>query len=185
MKVGLMVLRMVVGGLFFGHGAQKVLGWFGGHGLDATTQAFESMGMRPARRNALMAGASEAGGGAMLAAGALTPLAGAALIGVMATAAWMVHRPKGVWVTEGGYEYTLVLGAAAFAIVADGPGAMSVDDREWGLPWAIAALAAGLGGAAFVVMEAQKEMEAQGQAPSGDGGAPQEQEQEQPATPTA
>jgi putative oxidoreductase len=83
--------RVTIGLLFVGHGTQKLFGWFGGHGPDATGQMFESIGMRPGRRNALAAGAAEAGGGAALALGAATPLAASALIATMLTAINRVH----------------------------------------------------------------------------------------------
>ncbi|MCW3018016.1 MAG: DoxX family protein, partial [Solirubrobacterales bacterium] len=60
MKIGRLLLRLSVGGFFIGHGTQKLFGWFGGHGLDATGQAFEQMGLRPGKRNAIAAGAAEA-----------------------------------------------------------------------------------------------------------------------------
>lgn len=152
MKLGLALLRAIVGGLFIGHGLQKLTGAFGGDGLDATGQAFESMGLSPGKTHATAAGAAEAGGGALLAAGALTPLSATLLTGTMATAIERVHLSKGPWVAEGGYEYNLVLMAIVFAITDSGPGAWSVDaargrDR-WGAGWAIAQLAAGLAGSA-------------------------------------
>ena len=55
MKIGRLLLRLIVGSLFFGHGTQKLFGLFGGHGLDATANMFESLGMRPGRRNAIAA----------------------------------------------------------------------------------------------------------------------------------
>ena len=64
MNVGRLALRAAVGGFFFGHGTQKLLGWFGGPGLDATAQGFHKMGMRPGKRNAIAAGISETAGGA-------------------------------------------------------------------------------------------------------------------------
>ena len=91
MKFARLLLRILVGGLFIGHGTQKLFGWFGGHGPDATGQMFESIGMRPGRRNALAAGAAEAGGGAALALGAATPLAASTLIATMLTAINRVH----------------------------------------------------------------------------------------------
>ena len=95
-----MLLRLSVGGFFIGHGTQKLFGWFGGHGLDATGQAFESMGLRPGKRNAIAAGAAEAGGGALLALGLATPLAGAALTATMLTAIHRVHLKNGPWATK-------------------------------------------------------------------------------------
>ena len=75
MELASPLLRCVLGPLFVGHGTQKLFGWFGGHGLDGTGQYFESLGLRPGRRQALAAGTAEAVSGALL-AGALTPLAG-------------------------------------------------------------------------------------------------------------
>ena len=69
MRLGNLILRTTVGAFFVGHGTQKLFGWFGGHGLDATAQAFESLGLRPGRPNAIAAGAAEAGGGALLISG--------------------------------------------------------------------------------------------------------------------
>ncbi|MDO8213514.1 DoxX family protein [Conexibacter sp. CPCC 206217] len=155
MKFGLAVLRALVGGLMIGHGTQKLFGWFGGYGPDSTGQFFERLGLVPGRRNALAAGAAEAGGGALLALGLATPLAGAAITGTMATAIATVHAPRGPWVTDGGWEYNAVLGAAVFAIVDAGPGAFSLDaarGRErWGTGWALAQLGAGLAGAALTI----------------------------------
>ena len=130
-------MRILVGGLFVGHGTQKLFGWFGGHGLEGTGTFFESLGLRPGKANAIAAGAAEAGGGALLATGVATPAAGAALHGVMTSAIKHVHGEKGPWTTEGGWEYNAVLMASIFAIV----------ERRSGLRWALASLAAGAGGA--------------------------------------
>jgi putative oxidoreductase len=129
-------MRVLIGGLFIGHGTQKLFGWFGGHGLEGTGQFFESLGLRPGKQNAIAAGAAEAGGGALLAAGVATPMAGAALHGVMTSAIKHVHAEKGPWTTEGGWEYNAVLMAAIFTIV----------ERKAGRRWALASLAAGVGG---------------------------------------
>ncbi|MDO8189103.1 DoxX family protein [Conexibacter sp. JD483] len=161
MSFGLAALRALVGGLFIGHGTQKLFGWFGGHGPDATGQAFESMGLRPGKQNALAAGAAEAGGGALLALGLFTPAAAAALTGTMVTAIGTVHAPRGPWVTDGGWEYNGVLIAAVTAIVEAGPGRLSLDaarGRErWGSGWALASVAAGAAGAAFVLSRRETE----------------------------
>ena len=147
MKIGRLLLRLVVGVLFVGHGTQKLFGWFGGYGLDATGQAFEKMGMRPGKRNALAAGAAEAGGGALLVLGLETPLAASVLTATMITAIHRVHGSKGPWVTDGGYEYNLVLIAAVLALAEVGPGALSLDgargSERHGSGWALAALATG------------------------------------------
>src|SRR3954471_16172016 len=98
MDLGRTALRFVIGPLFVGHGTQKLFGWFGGHGLDGTGGFFESLGLKPGRANAIAAGASEAGGGALLAAGVAIPVAAAAITGTMVTAIRHVHAPKGPWV---------------------------------------------------------------------------------------
>ncbi len=160
MKLGATLLRLVVGGLFVGHGLQKLTGHFGGAGLTATGEAFESMGLRPGRTNALAAGAAEAGGGALLAAGACTPLAGAALTATMATAIQTVHGPKGPWLSDGGYEYNLVLIAAVFMLTDAGPGDWSLDGAvgrgHWGAGWALGQLAVGLAGSAAALARARR-----------------------------
>jgi putative oxidoreductase len=161
MKIGRLILRLVVGGLFVGHGTQKLFGWFGGNGLDATAQGFEHLGLRPGRQNAIAAGTAEAGGGALLAAGLATPLASSVLIATMLTAIHRVHAKNGPWAGDGGYEYNLVLIAAALALAEVGPGTLSLDaarGRERsGSGWALAALAAGAAGAygSYMVVEAQ------------------------------
>jgi putative oxidoreductase len=151
MKIGRLLLRLVVGGLFVGHGTQKLFGWFGGQGLDATAQGFEQLGMRPGRRNAIAAGGAETGGGALLAVGLATPLASSVLIATMMTAIYRVHAKNGPWATNGGYEYNLVLIAAALALAEVGPGELSLDaalGRERsGSCWALGALGAGALGA--------------------------------------
>ena len=129
-------MRLLIGGLFIGHGTQKLFGWFGGDGLGGTGQFFESLGLRPGKHNAVAAGVAEAGGGALLAAGVATPAAGTALHSVMTSAIHHVHAEKGPWNTEGGWEYNAVLMAAVFAIV----------ERHSGRGWAFASLAAGVGG---------------------------------------
>ena len=145
MKLGRLILRVVIGALFVGHGTQKLFGWFGGHGLEGTSGFFESLGLKPGKRNAIAAGAAEAGGGALLAAGVLTPVAGAAITGTMVTAIRHVHAQKGPWSTDGGYEYNAVLIAAVAALV----------EEDSGTGWMLAALGAGTAGA-FITSEVAK-----------------------------
>ena len=156
MHLGLLVLRLVVGLLFVGHGAQKLFGIWGGHGLRGTAGFFEAIGLKPGYLHASAAGVLEFGGGALLALGLLTPLASAMLIAVMTAAIVTVHYPKGLWATGGGYEYNLVLAAAAFALAAIGPGDWSLDHALslsiHGVPWAIGALVVGLLGGVGAVL---------------------------------
>jgi putative oxidoreductase len=148
MKIGRLLLRVVVGGLFVGHGTQKLFGWFDGGGLNATAEGFEHLGLRPGKAHAIAAGAAEAGGGALLAAGLATPLAGSVLTATMLTAIETVHAKNGPWASKGGYEYNAVLIAAALALVEVGPGALSLDGalgrERSGTRWMLASAAAGV-----------------------------------------
>jgi putative oxidoreductase len=160
MNLGRLLARATIGGLFVGHGTQKLFGWFGGTGLDGTTTMMDNLELRPGRRNALAVSAVETLGGGLLAIGALTPVAASMITGSMVTAIRKVHYPKGLWNTGGGYEYNLALIAASAALVETGPGAPSVDralgiERK-GSRWALAALAAGAAGAALVMEAAER-----------------------------
>jgi putative oxidoreductase len=152
MKIGRLILRAVIGGYFFGHGTQKLFGWFGGHGPEGTGQFFENLGLRPGKQHAIAAGAAEAGGGSLLILGAATPLAASVLTATMLTAINRVHRKNGPWVSDQGYEYNLVLIAAVLALAETGPGSPSIDDARGstmhGPGWSLVALALGLLGAA-------------------------------------
>ena|SRR5664279_3728310 len=135
--VGLLAMRVGVGGALFAHGAQKLFGWFGGHGLAATGAMFDGIGFKPGRVNAIAAGLGEAGGGALLVLGLATPTAGAAVAGTMGVAASM-HAPKGFFANDGGLEYPAVLGVVAGGLALTGPGQISVDrllghrlNRSW------------------------------------------------------
>jgi putative oxidoreductase len=147
MKIGRLAARTVIGVLFIGHGTQKLFGWFGGPGLEGTEQMMGALEMRPTRANALAAGVSETAGGALLVAGAATPLAASTLIGTMLTAIRKVHKPQGVWAAQGGWEYNAVLIAALVALIDAGPGELSVDAAlgrdEWGPGWALGGLVLG------------------------------------------
>lgn len=148
MDVGLLILRVVVGLLLIGHGTQKLFGWFEGPGLEGAGGFFESLGYRPGKPHATLAGATEAGAGVLLVLGFLTPLAGAALIGVMVNVILAAHAGKGMWNTKGGMEFPLVLLASGAALAFTGAGAVSLDSAfDWRLSgggWGVAALAVGL-----------------------------------------
>ncbi|MFJ1791197.1 DoxX family protein [Kitasatospora griseola] len=149
MNTGLLLLRLVVGLLIAGHGVQKVSYHLGGSGLAGGTAEFRGDGFRGGMLTALAAGGTQIGAGLMLAAGLLTPLAGAGVMGVM-TVALTVKWPHGLWVQHDGYEFPLVLIVAAAALTATGPGQWSADGAlglaDWPL-WCLApALVAGVGG---------------------------------------
>lgn len=156
MDLALLILRLVVGLLFVGHGAQKLFGVFGGGGLESTSGRFDSIGLRPGWLHARAAGTAEFLGGALIALGLFTPFAAAALIGVMTAAIATVHAKNGIWNTNQGYEFNLTLIAVVFALAGVGAGAWSLDNTFGfdlhGTIWALAALAAGvIGGAASVI----------------------------------
>jgi putative oxidoreductase len=157
MGLGRLMLRATIGGYFFGHGMQKLAGWFGGHGLEGTGEFFESVGLRPGRESALIAGAAEAGGGSLLALGLFTPAAVGMLTGVMTNAIRHVHWKNGLWNSDGGIElHALVLGALA-ALADDGPGRFSLDEAlGFRLRGPVVTLAAMGGGAAAAVYMAER-----------------------------
>ena len=135
MTTGLLILRVVVGALFVGHGTQKLIGWFGGHGIDRTAGFLESLRYMNSRMAAVVAGLTETVSGLLLALGFLTPLAVAGIIGVMLNAVVSAHLPKGLWNANGGFELPLVYSVVAAAIGFTGPGTVSLD-HLLGLEWA-------------------------------------------------
>lgn len=154
MSLGTTLLRVAVGGLFVGHGLQKLNGSFGGPGLEKATAMMGSLGLHPARRNAVLASATETVGGAALVLGAATPLAAAGLVASMVTAVRTVHLKNGVWNSGGGYEYNGVLIASLGAIAA-GPGHASFDalfgKSKWGAGGTLFALGVGFAASAAVI----------------------------------
>lgn len=156
MEIGLLLLRLTAGLALTAHGAQKLFGWFGGPGLDATGQFFETIGFLPGRRHALMAGLAETGGGLLLALGLFTPI-GAALICSVMLVAMAVNIKKGFFAQNGGYEYALVLGVVALSVAFTGPGSLSLDalfgNHLSGTFWGIAALFAGVLGGVFSLIQ--------------------------------
>lgn len=125
--LGIFVLRVVIGLLFIGHGAQKLFGWFGGSGLQATAQMYESIHLQPKKFWAVIAGLSEFLGGAGLALGVFTPVAATLVIGVMLMAILKVHLPHGLWNQNRGIEYPLVDLLVAAFLGLFGPGMFSLD----------------------------------------------------------
>ena len=166
---GLLVLRVGVGGVLIAHGTQKLFGWFGGHGLEGTAGAFESMGFTPGRPSALAAGLGETGGGALIALGLATPVAGAAAAGTM-IAATAVHAPAGFFAQQGGFEYPALLTVSTAALALTGPGGWSLDKvLEYRLtrPWmGVGALVVSVVGAAAVLQRRRAALSAQARAGS-------------------
>ena len=151
MAIGILILRLVVGLTLAAHGVQKLFGWFGGYGLDGTGQFLEQLGFFPGKRNAFMAGLTEALGGLLLALGLFTPVGAVLVLSVMIVAGVSGHINKGFFIQNGGYEYTFVLGLAAISVAFTGAGPLSLDS-VLGLDWAgnytgMASFAAGVIGA--------------------------------------
>jgi putative oxidoreductase len=125
--LGLLVLRLVLGLILVGHGAQKLFGWWGGSGMTGWTGAMTRMRIRPAVPWAWMSALAEFVGGLLVVIGFLNPLGSFAIAGSMLVAIALVHWPKGFWTTKGGYEFNLLIIAAAAAVAIAGPGAYSLD----------------------------------------------------------
>ncbi|MCC6313192.1 MAG: DoxX family protein, partial [Thermomicrobiales bacterium] len=125
--LGLLALRLAVGGLLMGHGSQKLFGWFDGPGVAGFGGFLESMGYKPGKQWATLAGLSEFGGGALTALGLLHPLGPIATLGAMGVASVTVHGGKPIWAAKGGAELPLTNIAAAIALATIGPGQYSLD----------------------------------------------------------
>lgn len=150
-----LAFRVVLGGLFVGHGTQKLFGWFGGSGLDGTEAMMKNLELHPPRRNAVMSGVTEAGSGALLIAGAATSLAATGLVATMATAIRTVHGKNGPWNANRGWELNAIIIASLLALVESGPGRLSLDAAvgraRGGTRLAIGVLAAGAAASTVVV----------------------------------
>ena len=127
MDTGLLVLRMVVGPLLIARGAQKLFGWFRGGGLVSAAWFFRSVGYRPPRLLAKLAGGAELIGGAALAVGLGTPVAAGTVIATMLIATVAVHRRNDLLAIDGGYGYPLAVAAVAAILGFTGAGAASLD----------------------------------------------------------
>jgi putative oxidoreductase len=158
--VGLLALRLGIGGALAAHGAQKLFGWFGGYGPDGTVQFMDSLGFPGSgRRNAVLAGLAEFGGGTLLALGLATGPAGAAVAGNMAVAG-SSHAPNGFFNASGGYELPATFGLVGVALALGGPGRISLDhamghklNRKW---MAFAALASTAASAVLMITGRQQ-----------------------------
>ena len=147
MDIALLVLRLVIGLLLIGHGAQKLLGWFGGHGIAGTGAFFETLGFRPGKLMALLAGLGETVGGLLLALGLLSPLGAGIVVAVMLNAT-VPHWGKGPFVTNGGWELAVTYAVIGGVLAFTGPGTLSLDNAfDWNLVntgWGVAAVLGGL-----------------------------------------
>ena len=151
MEVGLLLIRIVVGGLLAAHGAQKLFGWFGGHGLQGTAGFMDQLDMRPGRHMALAAGSSEFFGGLLLALGLVTPLAAVLIGSTMLVAALTAHAGKGPFATNGGWELPAINATVAIGLAFNGAGRWALDHAlgisDAGLWWGVGAAALAVIGA--------------------------------------
>ena len=125
--LGLLVLRLVLGVIFIGHGAQKLFGSFGGPRISGFAKVLEQLGIKLAKPMAILAGLAEFVGGILVTLGFLTPLAALALVVVMIVAVLTVHLKNGFFVTNGGYEFNLALVGIALTLLIVGAGVYSLD----------------------------------------------------------
>ena len=121
------ILRIPVGLILMAHGAQKLFGMFGGHGLEGTGQFMASRGLEPGYLMALLAGSAEFFGGLALVIGLLVRPASAVIAFTMVMAIFSVHIANGLFMANNGYEYALTLLIVAMSLVFSGAGALSVD----------------------------------------------------------
>lgn len=126
MDLALLLLRLTVGLLLAGHGAQKLFGWFGGGGPAKTGGWLASVGFHPGGLWAWLAGGSEFFGGVSFALGLFHPLGSIGIGAVMLMAIWKVHWPK-IWNSAGGLEFPFTFFMVALAVGLSGPGAYSLD----------------------------------------------------------
>jgi putative oxidoreductase len=127
LSIGLLVVRVVVGLLMAAHGAQKLLGWFGGYGLHGTGQFFTQLGFQPGRAFAAAAAISEIASGLLVVFGLLGPIGPALMVSVMIVAAITVHWEHGLFAMANGIELPLLYGTAAFGLAMTGFGQYSLD----------------------------------------------------------
>src|SRR5947209_3412969 len=126
--LGLLTLRLTVGGLLAGHGSQKLFGWFSGPGLKGTAGWLESLGLKPGTLWATSASASEFGGGVLTTLGFLHPFGPFGTIGAMIMATAKAHWGKPIWASQGGAELPVINIGTALALTLTGPGRFSLDN---------------------------------------------------------
>ncbi|MGC7098321.1 DoxX family protein [Amycolatopsis lurida] len=164
--LGLLLFRLLLAGLLFGHAAQKLFGWFRGAGISGTATVFEQWGFVPGARMVVLAALAELAGSASIATGLLTPGGCAVVLGTMTVAA-AATAPSGFWAQQGGCEVPFCYGALAAVLAFTGPGSWSLDHAIGlpelsGLSWGLAALGAGLGAATIPLFRRARVLRARG-----------------------
>lgn len=159
------LLRLLVGAIFIGHGAQKLFGWFGGPGMQGHRGFLESLGFREASLWAWISALAEFIGGLLILLGLFTPIAAAMAIGAMLVAIVKVHWANGLWNQNGGIEYPLLLGFNAALIGLVGPGPLALNEMlqlQWAQPLVfVVSLLFALLGVALAINASQPDEEPQ------------------------
>ncbi len=123
-ELSLVPARGALGATMLYHGASKLRG----EGLQQTAPWFESIGFRPGTRWAMLTGLAEVFGGATAILGIGTRLGALAVLVTQGVAVWKVHAGKGFSNMAGGYEFNLLLMAAALGLLLSGPGTLSAHE---------------------------------------------------------
>jgi len=134
LDLGFLFARVTIGLLMAAHGAQKLFGWFGGHGLQGTGAFFGQLGFQPGRLFATLAALGEFGSGLLIALGLFGPIGPAVLLSVMVVAAISVHWQHGLFATNNGIELPLLYSIAGIRFALTGPGRYSLD-AALGMQW--------------------------------------------------
>jgi putative oxidoreductase len=167
--IGILIVRLAIGLTYAAHGAQKLLGWWGGPGFAGWTGGIVRMGLRPAPLWAAISAGIELFGGLLLALGLLTPIASAFLVAQSIYIVVRTHLPRGFWNSRGGIEFPLQLLAGSLLVVASGPGAIAIDPVlgiDLGPWWRAGSLAVAVVGALVAMAIARPRPQAQPPTPS-------------------
>lgn len=127
MSTAILLVRILLGLTFIGHGLQKTTGWFGGNGWNKTVESFANMKLKPPKLMAFFAASSEIVGGLLLTVGLFTPLASLFIIVTMVAAVITVTGRNGYWINNNGAEYNILIITVSIAIIIIGPGIYSLD----------------------------------------------------------
>jgi putative oxidoreductase len=120
-------IRLPLGVIFFAHGADKLFGWYGGGGFNATVSLMKNLNIEPASLMAALSGGGELLGGILVFFGLLTPLGAFLIASTMVVAIITVHWQGGLFARDNGFEYPLAVLGAALSLICSGAGSLSVD----------------------------------------------------------
>ena len=127
LSIGLLLVRLIIGCMMTAHGAQKLLGWFGGSGMQQTREFMVQLGFPKGGLFATAAALGEMTSGVLVAIGFLGPVGPALMIAVLLVAMLSVHWHNGLWAMKNGVELPLVYATSALGLALTGFGWFSVD----------------------------------------------------------